>query len=99
MKKIITILSLVCATFSFTAQPSFAAFVQFNPKNAQFISPSQKQSQTTKTAQVTASPKVPGISTVNDAYLKSLVTSTVNQMVAEGLLKGEKGDKGEPASF
>ncbi|MDR3643384.1 MAG: tail fiber domain-containing protein [Candidatus Doudnabacteria bacterium] len=44
-------------------------------------------------------PQVLGSYTVSDAYITSLVTDMVNKMVSQGLLKGEKGDKGDTSSF
>lgn len=48
---------------------------------------------------VPAKPQILGSYTISDAYINGLVTDTVNKMAAQGLLKGEKGDKGDPASF
>jgi hypothetical protein len=102
MKKLcLIVLCLVASGFLLGPKQTLAAFVQFNPKTAQFVSPQDIKTSTSKstTAKPAAKPAVLGTTTISDAYIKSLVTSTVNNMVAQGLIKGEKGDKGDSVAM
>lgn len=100
MKKTLIALCLISSSFLLNTKQIFAAYIEFNPKNAQFVSPEQAKKEVTNPAlpKTVAKPAVKGVAVVNDVYIKSLVTSTVNDMVAQGLIKGEKGDKGDSGS-
>lgn len=102
MKKLrLIVLGIMASGFLIGPKQTFAAFVEFNPKNAQFVSPRDIKASAGKPAVTKPSPKpaVLGAVTISDAYIKSLVASTVNSMVAQGLVKGEKGDKGDSAGM
>lgn len=100
MKKTLIALCLVSTSLVLSPKQTLAAFVEFNPKNAQFVSPEQVNKKVAQPAfsKTAAKPTVQGVAVINDSYIKNVVSSTVNDIIAQGLLKGEKGDKGDPAS-
>lgn len=78
-----------------TARTIFAALIDPNNQTPQFISSVVENP--VYVQEVTEAPKeqTKPLGTINEGYIKNLVTSTFNQMLMQGLLKGEKGEKGE----
>src|ERR1051326_6878017 len=94
MKRTLVALGLIVLL---SPKPTLAAFVEFNPKNAQFVSPDKIKKPAAP--KVVTKPAVQGVAVVNESYIKNVVTGTINDMIAQGLLKGQKGDKGDSAAM
>lgn len=98
MKKNIPYLFIVTAVVSLAlvrGDSIFAAtYTEFNPVNAEFISPAARQNKKVdvKNVPVIKSPTTPSLSA---AQVKNLVFETMSSLVVSGALKGEKGEKGE----
>lgn len=98
MKKNIPYLFIVTAVVSLAlvrGDSAFAAtYTEFNPANAEFVSPAARQNKKVgvKNVPVIKSPTTPSLSA---AQVKNLVFETMSSLVVSGALKGEKGEKGE----
>lgn len=71
-----------------------ATYTEFNPANAQFVSPGARQNKKVDVKNVPII-KTPTASSLSAAQVKNLVFETMGNLVASGALKGEKGEKGE----
>lgn len=98
MKKNIPYLFIMTAVVSLALARSdgtFAAtYTEFNPANAEFVSPTARQNKKVdvKNVPVIKSPTTPSLSA---AQVKNLVFETMSSLAVSGALKGEKGEKGE----
>src|SRR6266404_3838949 len=91
MRNFLLLAALMIFSMLLNTNTGKAAFVEFKPQTAKFVSPKPKAS-----AQIPpAGEKNQSFATNNNQYIKTVVTNTVNEMLSQGLLKGEKGDKGD----
>jgi hypothetical protein len=98
MKKNIPYLFIVTAVVLFALARGDSAFAvtytEFNPTNAQFVSPGARQVKKidVKNVPIIKTPTNPSLSA---AQVKNLVFETMSNLAASGALKGEKGEKGD----
>jgi hypothetical protein len=77
------------------SERTFAAvYTEFNPANAEFVSPGARQNKK-ENVKIVSAVKSSAASSLSATQVKNIVFETMSNLVASGAFKGEKGEKGE----
>lgn len=93
MKKFLSVFLAASVLSVLATAPALASvYVEFNSKTAQFVSPSQKDIKPKTAPQIKKdqAPITPIQPAVNEDYIKNLVFSIIQDMLANGLLKQQQ---------